>query len=299
MIKMTEKLFDYKIQQGFLWSEVNLKGEKKYYIEGYASTIDEDKAGEIINYEAQEDMLAQIKTQNITLDVEHSEWYDDAGNVLNKPKNTTIPVAKVVSAELRERGVWIKAEVNRNIPSFRSVWNSIKEGFLKAFSVAFYPVAKAGKEISKLNLVNITLTGSPVNPNATFSVAMKSAKAFLDQQKQEADKMSEQEIVKKDDVQPDVKAEEEVKSEAAVEEKQEVEEPKVEEPKQEVEEPEPEVKAEKNEEIEALKAEIKSLRDEHAKLKAELEKPVMKAVKEETPEIPEEEQKFVSPLKLI
>ena len=289
---MTEKLFDYKIQQGFLWSEVNLKGDKKYYIEGYASTIDEDKAGEIINYEAQEDMLAQIKSQNITLDVEHSEWYDDAGNVLNKPKNTTIPVAKVVSAELREKGVWVKAEINRNIPSFRSVWNSIKEGFLKAFSVAFYPVAKAGKEISKLNLVNITLTGSPVNPNATFSVAMKSAKAFLDQQKQEEDKMSEQEIVKeKVDVQPDVKAEEEVKSEAVVEEKQEVEEPKVEE--------EPKKEEPKPEEPNPLEAEVKALKEEVAKLKAELEKPVMKAVKEETPEIPEEEQKFVSPLKLI
>ena len=289
---MTEKLFDYKIQQGFLWSEVNLKGEKKYYIEGYASTIDEDKAGEIINYEAQEDMLAQIKSQNITLDVEHAEWYDDAGNVLNKPKNTTIPVAKVVSAELREKGVWVKAEINRNIPSFRSVWNSIKDGFLKAFSVAFYPVAKAGKEISKLNLVNITLTGSPVNPNATFSVAMKSAKAFLDQQKQEADKMSEQEIVKeKVDVQPDVKAEEEVKSEAVVEEKQEVEEPKVEE--------EPKKEEPKPEEPNPLEAEVKALKEEVAKLKAELEKPVMKAVKEEAPEVPVEEQKFVSPLSLI
>lgn len=290
MINMTDKLFDYKIQQGFLWSEVNLKGDKKYYVEGYASTIDEDKAGEIVNIKAQQDMLEQIQSQNITLDVEHSEWYDDAGNVLNKPKNTTIPVAKVVSAELRERGVWIKAEINRNIPSFRSVWNSIKEGFLKAFSVAFYPVAKAGKEISKLNLVNITLTGSPVNPNATFNVAMKSAKAFLDQQRQEENIMAEQEKI---ETQPEIKAEEEVKQpEPVVEEK--VEEPVVEE-ESKPEEPKPEVKSEPN----PLEAEVKALKEEVAKLKAELDKPVMKAVKEEAPEIPVEEQRFISPLTLI
>ena len=292
-----KKGFEYSIDQGFLWSEVNLKGERKYYVEGYASTIDEDLSGEIINMEAQRDMLVQIKGQNITLDLEHEEWYDDNGNVLPKPKNEKIPVAKIVDAELREKGVWVKAEINRNIPSFRSVWNSIKEGFLKAFSVAFYPVAKAGKEISKLNLVNVTLTGSPVNQFATFNAVMKSAKAYLDSQKQqEEEKMTDEEIKKQDDsVQPEVKAEE-----VKVEEKQEevVEQPTVKAEEEAEETVEAEVKAEK-EELESLKAEIKALQEVTAKLKAELEKPVMKAVKEETPEIPVEEQRFVSPLKLI
>lgn len=294
-----EKGFEYNIGQGFLWSEVNLKGEKKYYVEGYASTIDEDKAGEIVNMEAQRDMLAQIKGENITLDIEHEEWYDDNGNVLPKPKNEKIPVAKVIDAELREKGVWVKAEINTNIPSFRSVWNSIKDGFLKAFSVAFYPVAKAGKEISKLNLVNITLTGSPVNQYATFNAVMKSAKAYLDSQKQNEEvKMTDEEKQKEDSVQPEVKAEEKVEETPTPEVKSEEEEPKEEEEKVE----EPEVKAEQkdnSEDIEALKAEIKALKEKTDELNKKLEEPVMKATKEDTPEIPVEEQKFISPLKLI
>ncbi len=61
--------------------------------------------------------------------------------------------------------------LNTNLKNFSELLESIKDGFLKAFSVAFYPVAKAsnGKVINKLALINVTLTGSPVNPYATFS----------------------------------------------------------------------------------------------------------------------------------
>jgi phage head maturation protease len=284
---MENQTFNYEISEGFLWSEVTLKGSKEYYVEGYASTIDEDLSGEIVGMEAQERLLAQIKANNITLDVEHSEWYDDNGNVLPKPKNTTIPVAKVVSAELRERGVWVKAKINPHIPSFRSIWNSIKDGFLKAFSIAFYPVAKAGKVISDLNLVNITLTGSPVNTGATFNAVMKSAKAYLDSQKKkenlEEEKMTE-EIKEKVEAQPVVEEKENIDVQP--------EEPKVEEPKVE--------------DVNPLEADVKALKEQVAKqdeviakLKAELEKPVMKAIQEQAPGVPKEEQIFISPLKMV
>jgi len=178
---MEEKtLFNYSINDGFLWSEVNLKGERQYFIEGYASTIDEDKAGEILDLSAQKDIYDQMRNQNITMDIEHEEWYDDSGKVLARPKNEKIPVAKIIHAELRPQGVWVKAQLNTHLRSFSEVWGSIKDGFLKAFSVAFYPIQKAGGVIKHLNLVNVTLTGSPVNPNATFAVSMKSASAWLD-----------------------------------------------------------------------------------------------------------------------
>lgn len=310
-----DKIFNYNINNGFYWSEVNLKGEKKYYIEGYASTIDKDKAGEVIDIKAQQDLLNQILNENITLDIEHQEWYDDDGNILQKPKNTLIPVAKIVHAELKEKGVWVKAEINKHIPSFRSVWNSIKDGFLKAFSIAFYPIEQVNKVISRLNLVNITLTGSPVNPNATFNVAMKSAKAYLDTNNiKEEDKMAKDEKIE------DSKLKHE-ESEEKVEEQPQPQEEKVEEqpqePQEEVkkveEEPEVEVeeKVEVNEEqpkevnyasevVEELRAEVKALKEEHAKLKAELEKPVMKSIKDEAPEVPKgEEFKYISPLKMV
>lgn len=172
-------IFNYNINEGFLWSEVNLKGEKQYYIEGYASTIDVDKSGEVLEMSAQHDIHNQCLNENITMDIEHEEWYDDNGKLLSKPKNMKIPVARVVHSEIRPRGVWVKAKINNNLRSFTELWGSIKDGFLKAFSVAFYPTQKNGGMIKHLNLINITLTGSPVNPNATFNVTMKSAVAWM------------------------------------------------------------------------------------------------------------------------
>jgi hypothetical protein len=173
-------IFKYYSQDEFGFSEVALKGEKNYFVEGYVSTVDRDKSGEILDEEAQEDLARQLENETITMDLEHESWYDDDGHILPKPKNTRVPVAKVVSVERKERGTWVKAMLNKNLTNFGEIWGSIRDGFLKAFSVAFYPVAKNNNVVSRLNLVNITLTGSPVNPNATFMATMKSASAYLD-----------------------------------------------------------------------------------------------------------------------
>lgn len=321
-------IFNYNINDGFLWSEVNLKGEKKYFVEGYASTIDEDKSGEILDMTAQQDILNQIQSENITMDVEHEEWYDASGKLLTKPKNEKIPVARVVNAELRPRGVWVKAQINTNLRSFQELWGSIKDGFLKAFSVAFYPVHKVGGVIKHLNLVNITLTGSPVNPNATFIATMKNAAAWLDSQELKAEfkpkidnpadvpgidnpadkvpikntKMTE---VKSEETKMSKcdKCEKEFKDEEALKEHYEKVHSKKEEPTTKSEDKDaddkkekPKVKAET--EVDML-VELKSLRTEIASLKAELEKPVMKAIVEE--KMPQEKPiiKNISPLNLV
>lgn len=340
--------FQYSINDGFLWSEVNLKGSKQYYIEGYASTVDEDKAGEIIDVTAQRDIYDQVLTENITMDIEHEEWYDDNGKLLARPKNEKIPVAKIVHAELRPKGVWVKAQINTNLRSFNELWGSIKDGFLKAFSVAFYPVQKVGGVIKHLRLVNVTLTGSPVNPNATFAASMKSAAAWLDSENLKAemhtkltnpadtvplenaadtvpvkhpkmtevkseDKMKckdcEKEFDSKEELDKhyaeahkkdsDAKAEapEHEKKESSKEEKEEHEDLKCNKAKVKAEEVDiqAEVKAMKD----AHEAELKALRSEVASLKAELEKPVMKAMVEK--EMPQEKPviNIVSPLNLV
>jgi len=305
-----DNVFDYSISEGFLWSEVNLKGEKKYYVEGYASTIDEDKAGEIIDLSAQQDICDQLQGTNITMDIEHDQWYSDDGKVLPRPKNEKIPVAKIIHAEMRPRGTWIKAEINTNLYSFKQVWGSIKDGFLKAFSVAFYPVQKAGNTISRLNLVNVTLTGSPVNPNATFAVSMKSARAWLDSQEElKAVTKPSQSLDNPD--KPITKGGDET-MESEEKKKKTPEEEEEEEKKKKKKESEPEVKAEEivvdvkaehEAELKALndklEAAIKAHSEEVAALKAELEKPQLKAVVETA--MPKEApmMRIVSPLNLI
>lgn len=321
---MVTNTFQYNIQEGFLWSEVNLKGDKKFFIEGYASTIDLDKAGEILSTEAQSDMYNQIVEGNITLDIEHNDWYDEEGKLLPRPRSS-LPVAKIVSADLRPQGVWVKAEINQHNPNFSNIWNSIKNGFLHAFSVAFYPVAKAGNMIRKVNLINITLTGSPVNPNATFSATLKSAKAYLDsiektgepqmdsqepsikllseeknmaeeKEKEFQCKECEKEFPNKEALDNHYEeAHEKKDNEAKAEpEKGETEEHEKKESKEteKEESKEPEEKAKVKAEIESLKAEIKAL-------KAELEKPVLKSLVEETPKVIEQPVIKVTPFNLI
>jgi phage head maturation protease len=282
---MVNQTFQYSINDSFQCTEVTIKGEKQYFVEGYISTIDQDKSGEIIEHSAQVDIYNQIQKENITMDIEHEEWYDSNGKMLARPKNEKIPVAKIVHAELRPQGVWVKAQINTNLRSFNELWGSIKDGFLKAFSVAFYPIQKAGNIIKSLNLVNVTLTGSPVNPNATFSATMKSAVAWMDSKESEVIIKSEE--IKMAEIEQPIIAE--VKAEMVKEEM--------------VEKPVVDVKAVFEAEIASLKAKLEEAEKTHseevAKLKAELEKPVMKAVVEE--KMPESKPvyKAVSPLNLI
>ena len=317
------RYFTYNIDDEFSHSvSVGLKGEKKYYVEGYASTTVKDKSGEIIANSAQEDIYKQIIGQNITMDLEHELWYDKDGNVLPKPKNDKIPIAKVVDAKKDDKGVWVKAELNQHLAKFQEIWGSIKDGFLKAFSIAFYPVEKVGDGVIKrLNLVNITLTGSPVNPEATFTASMKSASAYLNSLKQNlslTDECAEAISIKcntgetmkkelKDEKKEDSEEKEESKEKkpddeeaekkAEVEGKEKKEEEKTEESDKEKEKEDVEKKAKVKAEAD-LKAEIKILRDDIAKLKAELEKPVMKAMTSEVPKV-ESGFKIKRPLDLI
>jgi HK97 family phage prohead protease len=163
------------------------KGEKKYTIEGYISTTSQDLANDVVTKAAQEDMLQQILGREvpITFDIEHEIFYEE-GKQKRKPASN-IPVAKVVDAWMDDKGVKVKAELNEDAPRFKNVWGSILKGFLHSFSVAFYPVESVTKRvnglmtsyINKLKLVNITLTGSPVNPEANFVPVMKSVLADI------------------------------------------------------------------------------------------------------------------------
>ena len=247
---MENKLFTFRSDELQFKTEGKLKSERKHYIEGYASTTDKDLAGEVINDKAQTSMLKQFRNRNITIDVEHEEWYGDDGKQLPKPKGTMIPVAKVIEARQDTKGTWIKAEMNNSIERFDEVWGSIKGGFLNAFSIGFFPLTQVGNVISDLNIVNLTLTGTPVNAGATFEPVLKSAVAYL-------------------------KSLNETESEPKMEEpKQEVKEPVVETPAPVVEAPTNELKSEED-----IKAEV--AKETEVEVKKEVEAKVAEPVKEE------------------
>ena len=162
------------------WEEVETKGGKKPYITGYISTDDIDLYNDIVTRDCMSDMMKQIEENNITLDYDHEVWRKPTGGFQH---GTQLPVGKIVNAKLDSRGLWVRAELNRDSPKFLSLWHSVKNGFLNAFSIAFKPVRAIKKQIGsaevrlldKLNLINVALTGAPINSRATIDAyGMKS-----------------------------------------------------------------------------------------------------------------------------
>ncbi len=162
------------------WSEIGHKGNKEYYVTGYISTDELDRSQEIVTKDAMADMVTQLKTGNIKLDVEHSTFGD----------NNDIPIGKIIDAKfVQHEGkskIWIKAIINKAHNKFEEVWKSIKDGFLDAFSIA-YKVKESIKDIvdgvevtllKSLELLNVAITGNPITRGATMTDSfMKSMEA--------------------------------------------------------------------------------------------------------------------------
>jgi hypothetical protein len=330
----------------FHYYTADLKGQTRYYVEGFVSTIDPDLKNEVVTMEAQRDILSDINGHVITMDLDHEEWFQLAGGVknprnneenqLDQPKGKSLPIAKIVDAELRTRGVWVKAEINKNLPDFKAIWNSIKDGFLHSFSIATYNLKTIQKNIDgmvytfidSLRLANVAITGSPVNPGATFKPVMK---ALL---KSEVSNMDEEQAKEQTDQEEKVEDNQESKEDKTEEkqeekkEEQKQESNEVEEIKKKLEEENNKLKEEKEQlekqtkelqekldnstkQVEEVKkavegplASIKSLRESNdalkkkvGDLKSQLAKPVLKARQEDAPKT--ELQEALNPLDQI
>lgn len=257
------------------FSKVGLKGKKKAFVTGYISTMDMDIYNEIMTEKAMQSMLSQIMSKNIVLDYEHEAFRDD---------NSILPVGKIIEAKLDERGLWVKCQLNSNSPKYEALWGSIQDGFINAFSVAYKVLGQSQFEkdgvtitlIDELELLNVALTGTPVNKAAVMeefgmkAVMLKSIK--LINKSMEEKNMSEEEKI------PEAKPEEQLEepkaesneSEDKVEEKPAApveEQPKVEVPKQEESASEVALKA--------LSEKMDKLLEENIALKSDL-----KAIKE-------------------
>lgn len=149
------------------FSPIKEKGGKPS-VTGYISVPEIDLYDDLITPMAMKSMLQQILATTITIDYEHEAWRDD---------NTILPVGKIVEAKVDERGLWVKAELNTHSPKYKALWGSIKDGFITAFSIAFKPLKVITKTIGDttvkliedLKLLNVALTGSPVNQGAVLT----------------------------------------------------------------------------------------------------------------------------------
>ena len=180
-IKSKIKMYTMAEQKSYSFQTENLhynvieeKGEKSFFITGHISTKDVDLYNDVVTENGLKSMLAQLKSKVIKLDFDHEAWRDSP-NIL--------PVGKIVDARIDQKGLWVKAELNDASPKFKSLWKSIKKGFVDAFSIAFKPIKTTMKAmgdttvrlLEDVELLNVALTGVPVNAHAKITDVMMKA----------------------------------------------------------------------------------------------------------------------------
>ena len=127
------------------------------YIEGYASTVDVDRQGDV---------------------VPTSVWEKGMTNYLKNPiilayHDHRDPIGRMVEHKTDSKGLWIKARISTAAKQFQL----IKDGVLTAFSIGFrvldaeYNSAAEVFLIKELELVEISVVSVPANQNTVFDLS--------------------------------------------------------------------------------------------------------------------------------
>lgn len=145
------------------------EGERRI-IEGYASTEILDGHGDIVLRDAFKQSLDSFMA-NPVLRWQHKE-----------------PIGKVLSAQIDDKGLYIIAELAKNVPEADKAWELIKQGVVKSFSIG----AKIGENgveyeekdgklvriIKNLILKEISVVDIPANPMAVMTAIHKALEDF-------------------------------------------------------------------------------------------------------------------------
>ena len=132
------------------------------FIEGYASTTDVDRSGDVVPSRVWEAGIKNYLKNPIILS-QHD--HDD-------------PIGRMVEHKISPSGLWIKARIS----AAAEVFSLVKDGVLTAFSIGFrvvdaeYNAATELFVIKELELVEISVVSVPCNQNTLFSLS----KAFDD-----------------------------------------------------------------------------------------------------------------------
>lgn len=127
------------------------------YIEGYASTNDVDRSGDVVPTKVWEAGLTNYLKNPIIL-CQHD--YDD-------------PIGRMVEHRVDSTGLWVKARISAAAECF----SLVKDGVLTAFSIGFrildaeYNAAAEVFMIKELELVEISVVSVPCNQNTLFNLA--------------------------------------------------------------------------------------------------------------------------------
>lgn len=172
------------------FAEVKGKEGTEYFVEGHISTEDPDLVDDVVTKGCLDDMYSQFDSKNIKLDFEH-EAFRGKSQIESEINKTKMPLGKScirtrdtkgVKVKWQLNPVWKKFDAKGNITmDFKELWASIKGGFLDAFSIAYIVKdttpnqnikGKNVRLLKRINLLNVALTGNPVNTHATMTNVM-------------------------------------------------------------------------------------------------------------------------------
>lgn len=326
MIKKNMEESSFIFTTPFRVNIVDVKGKEKVFLEGMISTTDMDLVNDVVTKTCLISMQKQILEKNIKLDIEHESFRGDTleEKEINKTK---IPAGRIIDATVEEMGdnrfgLRVKAELNNFNQRFDEIKGNVIERFLDAYSIAFIPTKTAHVEdkgitvrlLDDVRLLNVALTGNPINTAAQntkiFMKAMDAVDEYKKEKKNNPEIEGKLEVKNHDHVSDNklnyggLKMEKDEpqgtsgEPEAAPETEEPVETPEAPEaPVEPAEEPAPEEKAiDFKSELKAVNEKVEGLGKELAEIKAILEKPVHKSISE-TKEPAEEKAK--NPLDLI
>lgn len=127
------------------------------YVEGYASTTDVDRHGDVIPTAVWERGLENYLKNPVIL--AYHDHYD--------------PCGRMVEHKVDSKGLWIKARIS----AAAEVFNLVKDGVLTAFSIGFrikdaeYNAAAEVFIVKELELHEISIVAVPANQNTLFNLS--------------------------------------------------------------------------------------------------------------------------------
>jgi HK97 family phage prohead protease len=127
------------------------------FIEGYASTNDVDRAGDVVSTIAWEKGIKNYLNNPIIL-ANHD--YDD-------------PIGRMVEHKIDNKGLWIKARIS----AAAEIFNLVKDKVVTAFSIGFrivdaeYNSAAEVFLIKEIELMEISVVSVPCNQNTLFNLS--------------------------------------------------------------------------------------------------------------------------------